>query len=134
MPDTRTDHDSGIITRPARFATVADAVDALVTLVEAGGMTVFAIIDHGGEAQRHGLELRDTKVVVFGSPVGGTPAMRASPLTALDLPLKMLVWADDGQVRISYTDPAVLAARHHLDTELATPLSGIERLADRLSD
>jgi uncharacterized protein (DUF302 family) len=93
-------------------------------------MTVFATIDHSGEARRHGLELRDTKVVIFGSPTGGTPVMQASPLAALDLPLKVLVWDDDGQTKVSYTDPDALAARYRLSGELASRLAGIGPLID----
>ena len=93
-------------------------------------MTVFSTVDHSGEARRHGLELRDTVVVIFGSPVAGTPVMQAAPLAALDLPLKVLVWDDDGQTRISYTDPAALAARHHLSESLAARLAGIGPLTD----
>ena len=121
----------GIITK-AVSGSVDDAVDRLVRLVGDRGMTHFATIDHSGEARGHGLELRDTKVVIFGSPTGGTPVMQASPLAALDLPLKVLVWDDDGQTKVSYTDPGVLAARHHLPGELASRLAGIGPLTDAL--
>jgi uncharacterized protein (DUF302 family) len=93
---------------------------------------VFAVIDHSGEAERSGLELRDTKVVIFGSPVAGTPVMQAAPLAALDLPLRVLVWDDDGQTTVSYTDPAELARRHHLSEALAGRLAGIGPLTDEL--
>lgn len=83
MPDA----GSGIISKPAP-GTVADTVSKLTDLVGARGMTVFAVIDHRGEVARQGLDLRDTKLVIFGSPAAGTPVMQASPLTALDLPLK----------------------------------------------
>ena len=92
--------------------------------------TVFAAIDHSGEARGHGLELRDTKLIIFGSPTGGTPVMQASPLAALDLPLKVLVWDDGGQTKVSYTDPDALAVRHHLSSELASRLAGIGPLTD----
>jgi uncharacterized protein (DUF302 family) len=132
-PDERHDQASGIITKTAR-GSVAATVAALVHEVEERGMTVFATVDHSAEARSHGLELRDTTVVIFGSPEAGTPVMQASPLTALDLPLKVLVWDDDGSTRISFTDPAVLAARHHLSDVLAARLSGIGPLTDRLAD
>ena len=93
---------------------------------------MFAVIDHSGEAAAHGLELRDTKVVVFGSPVAGTPVMQAAPLAALDLPLKILVWDEDGQTRVSYTAPSELAARYGLSDELAARLAGIDGLTDAL--
>ena len=97
--------------------TVTETVTRLSELALARGMTVFTVIDHSGEATRHGLDLRDTKVVVFGSPLGGTPVMVAAPLAALDLPLKVLVWADEGgQTRVSYVSPAALAARSSVST------------------
>jgi uncharacterized protein (DUF302 family) len=111
---------------------VDDAVDRLVGLAQGHGMTVFVVVDHSGEARRAGLELRDTKVVVFGSPIAGTPVMEAHPLAALDLPLKVLAWDDRGRTKISYLDPAVLAVRHHLSPELAARLAGIGPLTDEL--
>jgi uncharacterized protein (DUF302 family) len=122
----------GIVTKTAA-GTVATTVAALIQSVQDHGMTVFSTVDHGGEARRHGLELRDTVVVIFGSPIAGTPVMQAAPLAALDLPLKVLVWDDGGRTRISYTDPAALAARHHLSESLATRLAGIGPLTDGLA-
>lgn len=132
MPPPGDRSDSGIVTKTAS-GSVDETVASLTALVESKGMTLFAIVDHSGEARRHGLELRDTKVVIFGSPTGGTPVMNAAPLTALDLPLKVLVWDDSGQTRISYTDPRYLAARHHLPDELASRLTGINGITDRLA-
>jgi uncharacterized protein (DUF302 family) len=111
---------------------VAATVARLVELVEARGMKVFAIVDHSGEAREAGLELRDTEVVIFGSPQAGTPVMEATPLAALDLPLKVLVWDDGGRTRVSYTSPPALAARHHVSGELASRLAGIDVLTDDL--
>ena len=125
------DQRVGIITKTAP-GSVGAAVDRLVQLVRDRGMTVFAVIDHSGEARGHGLELRDTKLVIFGSPTGGTPVMQASPLAALDLLLKALVWDDDGETKVSYTDPDALAVRHHLSSELASRLAGIGPLTDAL--
>ncbi len=132
MPSPDGGSDSGIVTKSAS-GSVDETVAALTSLVESKGMTLFAIIDHSGQARRHGLELRDTKVVIFGSPTGGTPVMDAVPLTALDLPLKILVWDDGGQTRISYTDPGYLAARHHLPEELAARPTGINGITDGLA-
>ena len=95
-------------------------------------MKIFAVIDQSAEARQVGLQLRETVLVVFGSPVGGTPVMVASPLAALDLPLKVLVWADGGQTKASYYAPAALAARHHLRADLAANLAGIDALTDAL--
>jgi len=132
MPDAPPSLAEGGIVSKSTSRTVADALTLLAELVKARGMTVFTIIDHSGEANRRGLELRDTKLVIFGSPVGGTPVMEASPLAALDLPLKVLVWDDGGQTTISYIDPEVLAERHHLNAELASRLAGIGPLTDAL--
>jgi uncharacterized protein (DUF302 family) len=111
-------------------SSVEETVSRLTEIVTAKGLTLFAVIDHSGEAERVGLELRETKVVIFGSPQAGTPVMAAAPLAALDLPLKALVWADEGQTKVSYTSPAALAARYDLDDELAARLAGIDALTD----
>ena len=132
MPDSSTsDPASGIITKTGT-GTVAAAVSKLIELVVARGMIVFAIVDHSGEAKRHGLVLRDTKVVIFGSPTVGTPVMQASPLTALDLPLKVLIWDDAGQTTVSYYSPAALAARHQLPADLAAKIAATDPLTDAL--
>jgi uncharacterized protein (DUF302 family) len=123
---------SGIVSK-FTSGTVAEVVARLTELVSARGLKVFAVIDHAGEAAQHGLGLRDTVVVVFGSPEAGTPVMAALPLAALDLPLKVLVWDDGGQTTISYLDPAALAERHHLGAELAARLAGIGPLTDALA-
>ncbi|HLH14156.1 MAG TPA: DUF302 domain-containing protein [Solirubrobacteraceae bacterium] len=111
---------------------VPDTVARLSELVRAKGLKLFAVIDHSGEARAVGLPLRETQVVIFGSPQAGTPVMDACPLAALDLPLKVLVWADGAQTKICYTAPAELAARYGLSGELAGRLAGIEPLTDAL--
>jgi uncharacterized protein (DUF302 family) len=126
-PDSRT----GIVTKPSPRS-VADTVRRLTELVQAKGMKVFAVINHSGEARELGLTLRDTQVVVFGSPEAGTPVMDSAPLSALDLPLKVLVWDDGGQTRVSYTAPTELAARYRLSDSLAERLAGIDPLTDVL--
>jgi uncharacterized protein (DUF302 family) len=111
---------------------VASTVSVLTGLIEAKGMKLFAVIDQSAEARQVGLALRETTLVIFGSPAAGTPVMQASPLSALDLPLKVLVWDDGGQTKVSYDAPAALAARHHLSAELASRLAGIDALTDAL--
>jgi uncharacterized protein (DUF302 family) len=113
--------------------TVAETVRVLTDMVVAKGMTVFTVIDHSGEARARGLELRDTEVVIFGSPDAGTAVMEASPLIALDLPLKVLVWADGDETKVSYTAPAALAARYRLSDDMAARLAGIDPLTDALT-
>lgn len=107
---------------------VEESVARLSALVAAKGIKLFATIDHSGEAAAAGLKLRDTKVIIFGNPAAGTPVMQAAPLAALDLPLKVLVWADGDQTKITYTAPAALAARYELNDELADRLAGIDQL------
>jgi uncharacterized protein (DUF302 family) len=111
-------------------SSVQDTVARLSGVVAAKGMKLFAVIDHSGEARAAELELRDTKLVIFGSPQAGTPVMDAAPLAALDLPLKVLVWADGDQTKVSYTSPAALAARYGLSDELAGRVAGINAITD----
>jgi len=109
---------------------VEETVSRLTALLESKGVKVFAVIDHSGEAAKAGLDLRDTKVVVFGSPAAGTPVMQAEPLAALDLPLKVLVWANGDRTQINYTAPSELAARYNLGDELAARLAAIDVVTD----
>jgi uncharacterized protein (DUF302 family) len=119
----------GVITKASPWP-VAETVARFCDLLAGRGIKLFAVIDHSGEAKEVGLQLRETKVVIFGSPQAGTPVMVSAPLAAVDLPLKVLVWADGAQTRISYTAPSALAARYDLDEELASRLAGIEALTD----
>ncbi len=95
-------------------------------------MKLFAVIDQSAEASKAGLLLRETTLVIFGSPRAGTPVMAAVPLAALDLPLKIVVWSDEGQTKVSYTSPAALAARYRLPSELAGNLAAVNALTDAL--
>jgi uncharacterized protein (DUF302 family) len=122
----------GVVTKPSPRS-VDDTVNRLARLVEDGGLTLFAVVDHSGAAAAAGLKMPDTKLVIFGSPVAGTPVMIASPLAGLDLPLKVLVWANTkGAVSVSYNSPAYLAARHHLTDELRARLDVIEAITSVL--
>jgi uncharacterized protein (DUF302 family) len=123
----RTAIDDQLVTKLSARS-VDETVARLSELLADKGIKLFAVIDHSGEAEANGLELRDTKVVIFGSPKAGTPVMQAVPLVALDLPLKVLVWSDDGQTKLTYTSPAALADRYGLDDELAARLAAIEGL------
>ncbi|MFD4607580.1 DUF302 domain-containing protein [Streptomyces sp. NPDC058440] len=115
----------GILSVASPFS-VAETVERLKRAVEAGGMTLFGVVDHGAGAQSVGLTINDTQVLIFGNPRGGTPAMAARPLLALELPLKALVWDDGhGQVRVAYQDAAELGRRYQVPAELMTPLSGV---------
>src|SRR6516225_1679565 len=101
MTDNTTTDETDVITKLSHRS-VAGTVSTLTGMISAKGMKVFAVIDQSAEASRVGLSLRETTLVIFGSPVAGTPVMVASPLSALDLPLKVLVWSDDGQTKVSY--------------------------------
>jgi uncharacterized protein (DUF302 family) len=123
----------GVVTKVSPWS-VADTVSRLLAIVAAKGMKVFAVFDHSGEAENVGLELRDTKLVVFGSPKAGTPVMAAAPLAALDLPLRVLVWADGYATKVSYTAPGAFAGRYRLSEELADRLAGIDAVTDAVID
>jgi uncharacterized protein (DUF302 family) len=119
----------GIVTKPSPRS-VADTVTRLQQLIEERGLTLFAIIDHSGAAERAGLAMPDTKLVVFGSPTAGTPVMVAVPVVGLDLPLKILVWEDaTGSVSVSYSSAAFIAERHQLSPEMEARFQPIEAIS-----
>jgi ribose 5-phosphate isomerase A len=122
----------GRLTTKLTSLSVPDAVARLTELLQAKGVKLFDVIDHSGEAAAVGLELRDTKVAIFGSPQAGTPVMQAAPEAALDLPLKVLIWRDGDQTKLTYAPPRELAARHGLSGELAGRLAAIDALTDAL--
>jgi uncharacterized protein (DUF302 family) len=111
---------------------VAATVSRLTGILSAKGMKVFAVIDQSDLAREAGLRLRETTLVIFGNPAAGTPVMDAAPLAALDLPLKILIWADGSRTNVTYYSPAAIAARYGLNAELATNLAGIDPLTDAL--
>jgi uncharacterized protein (DUF302 family) len=131
MTESTTRNETDVVTKLSPHS-VADTVSKLTSMISAKGMKLFAVIDQSAEAREAGLSLRETTLVIFGSPAAGTPVMVASPLAALDLPLKVLVWADDGQTKVSYYAPAAIAARHHLPADLAGNLAAINALTDAL--
>jgi len=109
-------------------------VEKLKSILLANNVKVFAVVDHSGEAEKAGLRMPNTKLVIFGNPVLGTPLMIASPSAALDLPLKVLVSEDaDGITRIAYNDPEYLIERHQIPRELLGNISGIEKIAEKIA-
>lgn len=126
-----TQDEAGVVTKLGRRS-VADTVVEFTSMIGAKGIKLFAVIDQRAEARQAGLDLRETTLVIFGNPAAGTPVMAASPLAALDLPLKVLVWDDGGQTKVSYYAPDTLAARHHLSARLAANLAAIDALTDAL--
>lgn len=109
----------------ASHISVDQTVERLKAALAEKGLQIFALIDHSGEAEKVGLKMRPTKVLIFGSPKGGTPLMVAAPSLAIDLPLKALVAEDaDGKVSVTYNDPAYLKQRHGVPEELIKNLAG----------
>jgi uncharacterized protein (DUF302 family) len=131
MSDAEPAPADGVITK-ASPRTVAETVDRFTGIAEAKGLRVFTVIDQAAAARQAGLALRDTVLVVFGNPAAGTPVMVAAPLSALDLPLKFVVWDDDGQTKVSYVSPGAIATRYGLDAALAANLAAIGPLTDAL--
>jgi uncharacterized protein (DUF302 family) len=123
--------DAGIVTKISPRS-VADAVTRFAGILGAKGLRVFDVIDQAAAAREVGQELRDTTLVIFGSPAAGTPVMAAAPLAALDLPLKVLIWDDAGQTKVTYYSPDELAARYQLGADLAGNLAAINPLTDAL--
>lgn len=118
------------ISHVASNRSVNDVLAQLLTLLQTKDITVFAVVDHSGEAAKVGLEMHDTKLVIFGNPRVGTPVMLAVPESALELPLKILIAeVADGSTRISYNSPTYLQNRFRLDPDLAKTLAGIEQIA-----
>jgi uncharacterized protein (DUF302 family) len=125
---------NGIVTIPSQRS-VQEIVDGLKRILEEKGVKLFAVIDHSGEAEKAGLEMRNTKLLIFGNPKAGTPLMTAAPSIAIDLPLKLLVWEDAaGKAWISYNDSAYLQARHGLPPELVRNIAVVETLATKAAE
>ena len=121
--------DKGIVDVPSNH-TVDETVAKLEEILAAKGVTLFALVDHSGEAEKAGLKMPATKLLIFGSPKAGTSLMLASPSIAIDLPLKILVWEDgDGKVWISYNSAAYLMDRHGVPEELMRNIAVLETLA-----
>jgi uncharacterized protein (DUF302 family) len=122
---------AGITTKDSPRS-IEETVARLSELIEDRGMKLFAVIDQSAEARSVGLDLRPTTLVIFGNPVAGTAVMDAAPLAALDLPLKVLVWKDSDQTKVSYLAATALAERYRLEANLAGNLAGVEALTDAL--
>jgi uncharacterized protein (DUF302 family) len=111
---------------------VPETLARLQSLIKEKGMTVFALVDHSGEAEKAGLKMLPTQLLIFGSPKGGTPLMVAAPRLAIDLPLKALAWQDEqGQVWLSYNTPEYLQERHGFPAELMKNIAGVSALIQK---
>ena len=125
---------NGIVDIPSKHS-VDETVEKLKGILEAKGVTLFALVDHSGEAEKVGLKMRPTKLLIFGNPKGGTPLMVAAPSVAIDLPLKILIWEDGaGKVWVSYNSPAYLQERHGVPQDLLQNISVVETLAAKAAE
>ena len=123
---------AGIITKHSSQS-VAQTVDRLTRVIADRGFTLFRVIDHSGTAERVGVQMPDSKLVMFGKPTVGAAVMLAAPLAALDIPLKVLVWEDrNGAVSVSYNSLGFLAERHHLEGALRAPFDAVEAIVEAL--
>jgi uncharacterized protein (DUF302 family) len=123
--------DNGMIHLPSPYP-VPETLQRLESLLRAKNLTIFARIDHSGEAEKVGLAMRPTELVIFGSPKAGTPLMVASPTFAIDLPLKALAWEDaEGKVWLSYNSPDYLKERHAIPDELLKNIAGVGAVLEK---
>jgi uncharacterized protein (DUF302 family) len=126
--------DTGIVSLPS-IHSVDQTVETLEKILQAKGVKLFALVDHSGEAERAGMQMQPTKLVIFGNPKAGTPLMIASPSIAIDLPLKILIWEDsNGKVWISYNSPTYLQARHNLPQHFVQNIAVVEALAAKAAE
>jgi uncharacterized protein (DUF302 family) len=122
---------SGMVDIPSRYS-VPESLVRLEAILKEKGLTIFARVDHSGEAKKVGLEMRPTQLVIFGSPKGGTPLMVAAPSLAIDLPLKALAWQDEaGKVWLSYNSPEYLQQRHGIPADLLKNIGGVGALIQK---
>jgi uncharacterized protein (DUF302 family) len=125
---------NGIVSIPSNHS-VDQTVEKLRQILQAKGVKLFALVDHSGEAEKAGMQMRPTKLLIFGNPKAGTPLMIASPSIAIDLPLKILVWEDANSKRwISYNSLAYLEARHNVPQELVPNIAVVEALAAKAAE
>lgn len=125
---------NGIVDQPSKHS-VDETVDRLKNILQSKGVTLFAVIDHSGEAEKVGLKMPPTKLLIFGNPKGGTPLMLAAPSSAIDLPLKILIWQDaQGKVWVSYNSPEYLQQRHGFPADLLPNIAVVETLAAKTAE
>jgi uncharacterized protein (DUF302 family) len=128
------DKKNGIVSIRSNHS-VDQTVERLKSILQSKGVALFALIDHSGEAEKVGMKMRPTKLLIFGNPKAGTPLMLAAPSIAIDLPLKILVWEDEqGKVWLSYNSPEYLAERHGLPGDLTRNLAVVETLAAKAGE
>lgn len=122
-------NDNGLINEPSNHS-VDETTRRLQAALQAKDIALFALIDHSGEAEKVGIPMLPSKLLIFGNPRAGTPLMIAAPTAAIDLPIKILIWEDsDGKVWLSYNAPAYLARRHGIPAELLQNIAAAKSLA-----
>jgi uncharacterized protein (DUF302 family) len=127
-------NNKGLIDIPSNHS-VDQTVERLKGILQTKGITLFALVDHSGEAAKAGMKMRPTKLFIFGNPKGGTPVMLAAPSSAIDLPLKILIWEDaQGKVWITYNNPSYLQERHNIPPDLLPNIAVIETLAAKAAE
>ncbi|MGD1024716.1 MAG: DUF302 domain-containing protein [Candidatus Sulfotelmatobacter sp.] len=132
--DTPVQKKNGIVDAPSNHS-VDETVARLKNILQSKGITLFALIDHSGEAKKVGMQMPPTKLLIFGNPKGGTPLMLAAPSVAIDLPLKILVWEDgQGKVWLSYNSPEYLQERHGLPQDLLQNIAVVGTLAAKAGE
>jgi uncharacterized protein (DUF302 family) len=125
---------TGIVDKPSNHS-VDETLDRLQEILHSKEVTLFALVDHSGEAKKVGMEMPPTKLLIFGNPKAGTPLMLAAPSIAIDLPLKILVWEDSHKrTWVSYNSSAYLQERHSLPTELLQSIAVVETLAAKAAE
>jgi uncharacterized protein (DUF302 family) len=123
--------DNGMVHLSSPYA-VPRTVERLESLLQKQGLMVFGRVDHSGEAEKAGLKMRPTQLIIFGSPKAGTPLMIAAPTLAIDLPLKALIWEDNaGKVWLSYNGAAYLKQRHNIPDDLVRNIAGVAALLQK---
>jgi uncharacterized protein (DUF302 family) len=124
----------GLIDKPSKHS-VDETVEKLKNILQSKGVTLFALVDHSGEAEKIGMKMRPTKLLIFGSPKAGTPLMLAAPSIAIDLPMKILVWQDaKDKVWVSYNSADYLRDRHGLPQELLANIAVVDTLAGKAAE
>jgi uncharacterized protein (DUF302 family) len=125
------DTERGLTTVVSPYS-VEETLKRMEDLIVARGLKLFVRIDHSGEAEKAGLKMNPAQLLIFGSPAAGTPIMVAAPISAIDLPLKVLVWgSDDGAVHVTYNNPEYLGRRHGIPSNLLTNIMGVSALVEK---
>jgi uncharacterized protein (DUF302 family) len=126
--------NQGMVDSPSNHS-VDQTVDRVKNILQSKGVTLFILIDHSGEAEKAGLKMPPTKLLIFGNPKAGTPLMLAAPRSAIDLPLKILIWEDaEGKVWVTYNSPVYLQERHRLPEQLLQNVAVVETLAIKAAE